>query len=107
MSSEPKFTPGPWFPHPPSNANRRDWGVTALAPYDPSVGAKRRIAWVGNASAQVSAITAEIEANANLIAAAPDLYAALSDALKAGIIDIDDEPEKARAVLAKARGETP
>lgn len=43
--------------------------------------------------------------DAHLIAAAPELYEALSDALKQGLsIDVI---KKARAALAKARGETP
>ncbi len=44
------------------------------------------------------------EHDARLIAAAPELLEALEAALKAGIIDIDGEPERARAAIAKARG---
>lgn len=71
------WTPGPWFAHGPINANRRDHGVVAGRPYDPSVGAQRRIAWVGNASqiARSEGIESELEANARQIAAAPQLYA--------------------------------
>lgn len=75
--TDAKHTPGPWFYHEPVNRNRRDFGVVAGKPYDASVGANRRIAWVGNASnpAQSPERMEEIRANARLIAAAPDLLA--------------------------------
>ena len=49
----------------------------------------------------------ELKANACLIAAAPDLLAALLAAVKAGIIDIDGEPDVARAAIARATGTAP
>jgi hypothetical protein len=48
---------------------------------------------------------AECKANALLIAAAPALLDALIAAVNAGIIDIDGEPDKARAAIAAATGE--
>ena len=51
----------------------------------------------------------EIEANANLIAAAPDMYEALETIERvAGIGMMEDDPArvKARDALRKARGET-
>jgi hypothetical protein len=42
------------------------------------------------------------KANARLIAAAPELLEALKRAVSAGIIDINGEPELARAAIAKA-----
>ncbi|ATJ91568.1 hypothetical protein HK16_04925 [Acetobacter senegalensis] len=55
------------------------------------------LAAVGNRSVDCG------EANAYLIAAAPELYEVLSDALKQGLsIDVI---KKARAALSKARGE--
>ena len=48
------------------------------------------------------------EANAHLIAAAPDLYQALRDTVAAaGGIHSDNVPESARLALAKAEGRTP
>ena len=48
------------------------------------------------------------EANASLIAAAPDLYEALRDMCSTGGLDDGtDIIAKAEAALAKARGETP
>ena len=48
-------------------------------------------------------------ANANLIAAAPELYEALEDLLESPYADPHGEKERmaARAALAKARGEQP
>jgi hypothetical protein len=49
---------------------------------------------------------AEAEANARLIAAAPDLYEALHDlCASGGLDDGGDVFAKAKAALAKARGE--
>lgn len=73
--SEAKYTPGPWFWHEPINPNRRDFGVTAVRQYNPSKGAVRRIAWVGNASNAIASNHDEVRANARLIAASPTLYA--------------------------------
>jgi hypothetical protein len=44
------------------------------------------------------------DANAHLIAAAPDLLEACKAALWAGIKDIDGEPDLVRAAIAKAEG---
>lgn len=104
------WTPGPWYFHGPINANRRDFGVTAVQPYDPSVGARRRIAWVGNASGPASSQKQidETEANARLIAAAPELFEALAGMVEVfACTDTDCRHGcvEARAALAKARGE--
>lgn len=77
MASETKHTPGPWFAHKPVNTKRMDFGVTAGKPYDPSRGALRRIAWVGNSTHSNPDLQGEVWANARLIAAAPDMLAAL------------------------------
>lgn len=96
-----KHTPGPWFPHEPINAKRRDFGVVAVRPYDPSRGAVRRIAWVGNAKNHNTGLQDELRANAYLIAAAPDLLAALKDVVR--IADRNTvEFEAARAAISKA-----
>ena len=108
-------TPGPWTMHP-----RFDDGaeVRALAP----------VAWCGaasthGASSSQSIDAAEARANAHLIAAAPDLLAALrsAEAALSDIGDADREPGDdvawcearaaealplVRAAIAKAKGET-
>lgn len=80
--SETRFTPGPW------NATRPvDYGVNVVAE-------GIAVAW------------AEKEADANLIAAAPDMYAALQHVLYTRVFCPSRE-EKIARLLAKARGEAP
>ena len=78
------FTPGPW----------------TLS--------KRFPSWCVNAEKEMIADEILHEANANLIAAAPAMYAALVDAQKrlrgAGMLGSGDDP--VNAALAKSRGET-
>ncbi|MFT9070300.1 MAG: hypothetical protein ABF446_08385 [Acetobacter orientalis] len=88
--SEVKFTPGPW---------------------------RVRFGNIGHVTAENGALVAKcqrltslcnLQANAHLIAAAPDLYEALERVIKI----IDDSSwclklTEERAALAKARGETP
>ena len=105
-----KFTPGPWKATETININ---WGTeTALAcPIE-----------AGDSIVALNIITgpfvddvteAEGEANAALISAAPDLYAALEALLKAVDSGIESDPELwrrgvslANKALAKARGES-
>ena len=96
--SEPKFTPGPWQAVDGLDIIAADDWVVAVA--------------TGGEDDSV--------ANANLIAAAPDLYAALEkafalvEALMPGLAKIsvkdyravNETPSEIRAALAKARGET-
>lgn len=106
--SETKFTPGPWVENNDDGFSRG----SIWAGCSPSgAGA------VGTLIANVAGDSAEADANAHLIAAAPDLYAALTDAyevLGAILEDTDgDDGERIpnpllvqlRAALAKARGE--
>ncbi len=96
--SDTKFTPGPWrytkaAPSGDRGIHAEGTGIFAEAYAD--------IRHAGENNA------AEAEANARLIAAAPDLYAALDLVLAvdpdgAGIWDAQNA---ARAALAKARGE--
>lgn len=74
-----EHTPGPWEASPPLEG-RCQWNITAGGPYDPSKGARRRIGFVGNTAAP--RILPDLEANARLIAAAPDLLEALEQAVK-------------------------
>ena len=122
--SKPKWTPGPW---------KRSWASRAMGDYDPGepcwdviAGKKnaaelivdacnvdRFVAWnhkTGDEDQEKR--DAEITANMTLIAAAPDLYAALeaivSDFHSSGYPTGQwkgPEVMKAHAALAKARGE--
>lgn len=119
--SEARFTPGPWAI--PITHKKIEGGIdlrrfddTATAPFVP-VGACGCCdsPWMAGKDRETC------EADAALIAAAPDLYAALEDALEQMIAywqDIEDEfgpggtaqddtpaIRNARAALAKARGE--
>ena len=89
--SETKFTPGPWFvkrqnPSPTTG----EWMIAGSKP-----GYLAEIRDCGSG---------DVQANAHLIAAAPDLYAALEE-----VIRISDRKhdawDKAKAALVKARGE--
>jgi hypothetical protein len=99
--SDTKFKPGPWYAV-NFRANSRAWKVTAD---------------LNNAVDDICNVLGWFpegipEANARLIAAAPDLYAAL-DEVMLYLPDFadDDQPaivnavKNARAALAKARGE--
>jgi hypothetical protein len=93
--SETKFTPGPWE----WDGNVWDYNPVFEAPW--LEGEDGRIVLRGQ-------ITCSSEANAHLIATAPELYVALEYVLNVcPAIDPsgEDAHEKARAVLAKARGE--
>jgi len=97
-----KHTPGPWTMHP-----RFDDGaeVRAIAP----------VAWCGVAttvgsSGSQSIDAAEARANARLIAAAPDLLAALERLFRWGSWPSEEhkqDMESARAAIAKATKEKP
>lgn len=80
-----KWTPGPWTAY-SFNGN---WFVAFES--DDSGPALRVGSWFG-----------QREANATLIAAAPDLYEALE--LMVSKVPFGDEPEYALRALAKARG---
>jgi hypothetical protein len=116
MSAETKFTPGPW-----QRADDDEWRIDGAEPsaacgvYVATV-ASRHDFDVDHHEPLSDDLDAEFEANASLIAAAPDLYAALS-ALVTEIRaycspECDDEGapgaaelKAADAALAKARGE--
>ena len=86
MSAAPKFTPGPWRVGGP-NGYRNQLGI------DPTIGA-------------VYGAGAELEANARLIAAAPDLYAAclaVEDAQRGG--DYETAFKAVRAALARVEAQ--
>ena len=97
MADEPKWTPGPWA----VERNKRTWGWVDVV--GPSLGVG------GPTQATDLTLADEVKriAEAHLIAAAPDLYAALDGLL--GLLDAGSlyEPQAyaARAALAKARGQ--
>ena len=102
--SDTRFTPGPWFVD-LNNPLRDDSYAVTTGEYDTGD-------WIASVRPLVDDDTgmvrgAEHQANARLIAAAPDLYAACAGALSvmgadgyAGIV-----VHSLRAALAKARGE--
>ena len=98
MTDQPKWTPGPWA----VERNKRTWGWVDVV--GPSLGVG------GPTQATDLTLADEVKriAEAHLISAAPDLYAALDGLL--GLLDAGSlyEPQAyaARAALAKARGET-
>ena len=95
MTDQPKWTPGPWR-YDRTNGSPTT-GEHMIAGAKPGYLAEVRDCGSG-----------DVRANAHLIAAAPDLYAALDGLL--GLLDAGSlyEPQAyaARAALAKARGET-
>lgn len=102
--SETKHTPGPWV----KDYGNTTWHIKSIA--NPIEGTPTVAVYHGAKSLTES----EKEANAHLIAAAPELYEALEDALKVineCIPDVCDVPvpgvaPKIRNALAKARGES-
>ena len=95
MTDQPKWTPGPWR-YDRTNGSPTT-GEHMIAGAKPGYLAEVRDCGSG-----------DVRANAHLIAAAPDLYAALDGLL--GLLDAGSlyEPQAyaARTALAKARGET-
>lgn len=98
MNAAPKFTPGPWCPHPAGANVRVGASVTDLG--------GKPIASC-RVYPKTHAARAEANANACLIAAAPDLYVvlqAVADYWAGGDVP-EDIDRLMRAALAKARGE--
>ena len=100
MTDQPKWTPGPWA----VERNKRTWGWVDVV--GPSLGVG------GPTQATDLTLADEVKriAEAHLIAAAPDLYAALEAmtarmSLYSGHHD-DALTAMGKAALAKARGET-
>ena len=97
MTDQPKWTKGPWA----VERNKRTWGWVDVV--GPSLGVG------GPTQATDLTLADEVKriAEAHLIAAAPDMYAALDGLL--GLLDAGSlyEPQAyaARAALAKARGQ--
>ena len=98
--SETKFTPGPWT----ATSYPDSLEASVLAPIC-GTEAIGEIAWIGENNFKTQA-----EANAHLIAAAPEMYEALEQCLeRLEVIDparLSNRIANAKAVLAKARGES-
>lgn len=125
--SENKFTPGPWVIAPVS--------VEGYRGFDINCGLPNNKKWVASIHAKVFSKTAlltdagrerlrqemiEVEANARLIAAAPDLLEALEAAIACGMVPVSSAndggankyseqvrvADQIRAAIAKARGQS-
>lgn len=96
MSNETKWTKGPW--------------VIAFNGYYFDVGPKNNSKDITVFPNVCIGVPNELEANANLIAAAPELYDALNYIVTKWYGDVtdggSDELNKAISALAKARGES-
>jgi len=97
--TEPKFTPGPWFIKPMHSIVRKRENET-----DPW---KRQYPFC--VATMVEGDSKVKEANANLIAAAPEMYALLADIAKNYQCMPNPATVESRinTLLAKARGEQP
>ena len=105
--SNTKFTPGPWigivngmYQYSPMNVDSDEHDQLGWAPVTDNNGDTLAIAVVTTLSDDV------LDANANLIASAPDLYAALECALACHVGTDEVWIEEALAALKKARGES-
>lgn len=96
MQNETKFTPGPWF------TKREGWS-TVYVEARIDGGMIQEVAACGPTDAGQD----QQQANARLIAAAPDLYEALEIAREYALFVSAETDDLARidAALAKARGE--
>lgn len=94
------ITPGPWKPVVTIPTKNHGYLITAPQALGPHNGESD----VGTVCG--GKIPGRSEANANLIAAAPDLYAALADLWRETEIGVEPElAQKVRDALARARGD--
>jgi hypothetical protein len=100
LDGRPKFTPGPWVTGKLTKNGYRKIDTHGFPHADPHYGLAKVVVQLEGDPYKRG------EANAALIAAAPDLYAALDDVLRAHHHSRGDEyVDAAYTALAKARGE--
>mgnify|MGYP000443870063 CR=1 FL=1 len=109
--AEQKHTPGPWALAPYSDC---DEVINVVAGYKDLGGGQSQAHWIAECEAGVDfgddaeAIIATNEANARLIAAAPDLLAALKDIIEGvdecWMFDNPGSVDRAQAAIDKAEG---
>ena len=109
--AEQKHTPGPWALAPYSDC---DEVINVVAGYKDIGGGQSQAHWIAECEAGVDfgddaeAIIATNEANARLIAAAPDLLAALKDIIEGvdecWMFDNPGSVDRAQAAIDKAEG---
>lgn len=107
--SQTHFTPGPWFQSHRKQDDEDGGYMTQV--YDADGETIANLAW--HPVETPSGLRTDREENAHLISAAPELYAALDNILHQlsisddeGLFEHADVVASARAVLAKARGES-
>lgn len=107
--SEEKWTPGPW-----KVASTGDIGIDIDAPYYEALGVGVNEESPFCVIISRRHVASRLEANAHLIAAAPELYEALEWLETYAMVQVDRHPDAQDnkgwrniiAALAKARGET-
>ena len=84
MKKKNKFTPGPWYLHHVTKTRRKEYehGTTSTLLVCGNSGSQFGIATIGGPSNATEQALLEQQANARLIAAAPDLLAACEQALR-------------------------
>ncbi len=109
--SEPMWTPAPWIAEQRATGTGRDAGCAVIASDEGLRISNPSRGIVAFASRTVARTNAETEANARLIAAAPNIYWALERILRMPINGVplrdweDNNVTAALDALAKARGE--
>lgn len=113
MSGETKWTPGPWYIF-GKDEEAEDWEVIEIAKGDCPSPEFKSIVWVRGTSPTEECLSSEItdedQANAHLIAAAPELAEAMHNMIALARPLFRDDAQLlalslAESALAKARGE--
>jgi hypothetical protein len=103
-TNETKWTKGPWSVGARFIEGENEvLDAEGFSVADPSIFASRK-ARNGRIVKRVRPVEEQV-ANANLIAAAPELYEALDAFMRLGTMDDQSAIDAARAALSKARGE--
>ncbi len=101
QTTNTKHTPGPWTLLINKEGGNWDWAIRTVKPHNPA-------GEIGIHIAEVNRFLPEVEANAHLIAAAPEMFAALEAILfqivQGKVLERDACITAARAAIAKAKG---